>query len=88
MTKEEIIEEHVEKVDMALSDKYNEILKPLDGLVKWFRDELGQLWVKLKIAEGVSYDTGHRTQMSRTVCIPADRVRKVIYKEREHTQLI
>lgn len=48
--------------------------RPVDGAAKWFRDELGQNWVKIRINSG---DAG-----IRTIVFQADLVQEVAYNPR------
>lgn len=62
----EIIETGIKAITYAVSDTFNVEVRPSEGWAKWFKDELGQLWVKF------NRDQDH-------FVIPADRVREVVY---------
>jgi hypothetical protein len=66
----EILEEGIEEIELAASSSFNRAYKPIGGKVKWFRDELGQTWVKLRVYKG-SEEYDH--------VAPADRVVHVRY---------
>lgn len=71
---DEIEEHHVESVEIAISDAFNKSYRPHDGIAKWFRDELGNDWVKVYTAFG--------DDQEKCYCFPAERVRVVTYKAR------
>ncbi len=64
----EIIEEGIKHIAVAYTDELNQLFDIKDGWAKWFRDELGQVWVKFNNTGGSHY------------VIPADRVREVAYQ--------
>lgn len=51
----------VTSIEMAASSTFNRDFVPLGGEVKWFRDEMGQRWVKFKTARLTSRDGTMRT---------------------------
>jgi hypothetical protein len=74
---QEIVEEGVASIELAASSTFNRSYTPAAGRVKWFRDELGQLWAK--------FSTTKRDLVGTVVdhVWPADRVVEVQYnKER------
>jgi hypothetical protein len=42
------VEEGVASIELAASSTWNREYKPVDGRVKWFRDDMGQVWVKFQ----------------------------------------
>ena len=68
----EIVEEGISLIAVAISDVFCRRDKPLNGWAKWFRDELGQLWVKYSTAQG---------EAVYQHVIPASRVREVQYRK-------
>jgi hypothetical protein len=66
----EIVEEGISSIEFAASSSFNREFRPIGGKVKWFRDELGQTWVKFRISKG-SDEYDH--------VAPADRVVHVQY---------
>lgn len=79
--KQEIVEEGVTSIELAASSTFNRSYTPDAGRVKWFRDELGQLWCKFTTA---SKSNGHVIPGTvRDHVWSADRVVQVQYdKER------
>jgi hypothetical protein len=47
---DEIVEEGIFEVEISLSTVFNKVYQPAGQRAKWFRDELGQLWVKFDSA--------------------------------------
>jgi len=69
----EIIEQGIASIECALSDAFNVKHNIQGGQAKWFKDELGQLWVK--------FDAVERIAVVHHV-IPAHLVRDVVYLPR------
>jgi hypothetical protein len=46
----EILETGISKIELAASQQWNRDYEPWMGEAKWFRDELGQIWVKFQTA--------------------------------------
>jgi hypothetical protein len=66
------VEEGVTYIEMAASTVFNRGFTPAGQRVKWFRDELGQLWVKFQTTR-----SGDSAPIDRVW--PADRVVEVQY---------
>jgi hypothetical protein len=71
----EVVENGITRITVARSDVFNRDFVPAGQEVKWFEDELGQLWVKFDLAPA-SYQ-----QNVVTLVIPASRVVEVQYKK-------
>lgn len=67
----EIVEEGISEIELAASQTWNRSFKPENGKVKWFRDELGQLWVKFRDDKVSGLER----------VWPASRVVQVVYKK-------
>ena len=80
--KHEIVEEGIAEIELAASTVYNRSFKPYDGRAKWFRDELGQIWVKFQTARTPHpHDTEERVVDRKDHVWPADRVVCVTYEK-------
>lgn len=73
----EIVEQGVWDIEIAASSVFNRTFRPAGQRVKWFRDELGQLWTKFSVApEG-------KTTVHEHV-VPASKVAQVRYRKYPH----
>jgi len=68
----EIIEVNIDSI--YLRSPESSAYHPSDGTAKWFRDELGQTWVKFRLRL-FSGET-------QTIVVPSDRVSEVNYLPR------
>lgn len=73
-TPSEIVEEGVTSIELAASSSFNRVYIPVDFRVKWFRDELGQMWVKFSTKQV-------RVDKPTDRVWPADRVIEVCYNK-------
>jgi len=69
----QIIEQNIESITLNWFGR-QQLLEPIDGEAKWFQDELGYDWVKIRVASG---DGGIQTRVIRS-----DLVIDVWYKPR------
>lgn len=72
-----ILEEGIAEIVIARSTVFNMTYHPLKGWAKWFRDELGQVWVKFNVRGATS------EQAVQHWVYPADRVVGVRYLHKE-----
>ena len=73
---QEIVEEGITEIEYAASSQYNRSLKPNDGKVKWFKDELGQMWFKLYVDH---FNSDNRVYRTDCMVLPASRLVFVRY---------
>lgn len=85
MSDAEIIEQGVATIELAASQQWNRDFEPFDGKVKWFRDELGQIWVKFQTGRIQTivhpHDTEERVVDLKDHVWPASRVVEVVYNK-------
>lgn len=74
--KHEIVEEGVTSIELAASSTWNRSYEPAGQQAKWFRDELGQLWVKFQTTQkGDSAPVDRVWPASRVVEVQYDKNR-------------
>jgi hypothetical protein len=73
----QVVENGITRITVARSGAFNRDFTPAGQEVKWFEDELGQLWVKFDLAP-----ESHQQNVV-TLVIPASRVVEVQFRKRE-----
>lgn len=73
---QECYEHGIIEIEYAASSTYNRSHTPRGRVVKWFEDDMGNLWVKWN----------HQTQ-DRHYVVPADRVVVIVYEGLSHSLL-
>jgi hypothetical protein len=61
----QIIEKNIESITLNWFGR-QQLLEPVDGEAKWFRDELGYDWVKVRVT---SLPEGMQTRVIRSDCV-------------------
>jgi hypothetical protein len=70
---QEIVEEGVSTIELSQSAMMNKVFRVYDGRAKWFKDELGQIWVKFTTEDsGVRIDHVWPSNLVVEVCYIKD----------------
>lgn len=71
----EIIEQGISAIEYRTAANFNRVHRPADGVAKWFKDGLDQIWVKFTTKE-MGVTTDHVVLASRVVEVRYDKTGK------------